>query len=213
MPHPTHADLELRILNQTPAGYPVELTVNHEQEYAGGHLDPGFLPWIPTADPTADGQRLFAWLFADAKLKAAWAEVRGRAGQRRMRLRIDADAPELHAIPWELLREEFDGEIANDLAATNATPFSRYLAGRWQPGVRSCAVRFGVLVAIANPANLAARGLQEIKVAEEFAALQAAVEGLDVELIQLPQPCTATAIETALQRGHPRAALHRPRCL
>ena len=36
-----YADLEIRILNQTSAGYPLELTLNAEQEFSGGQLDPG----------------------------------------------------------------------------------------------------------------------------------------------------------------------------
>jgi CHAT domain-containing protein len=199
----TYADLEIRILNKTADGYPVELTLNSEQQYSGGRLDPGGLPWLPTADPVADGQRLFAWLFADAALNTAWAQIRGRHSQRRVRLRIDADAPELHAIPWELLREPMAEGTPYDLAAANATPFSRYLAGQWQPGSPILQRPLRVLVAIAGPDDLAARGLHAINVAEEWAALQQALAGVEVELIQLPQPCTLAAIEAALkQRIH-----------
>ena len=196
-----YADLEIRILNQTGAGYPLELTLNDEQEFSGGQLDPGFLPWVPTANPAADGQRLFDWLLGHAKMKAAWAEVRGQFAQRRLRLRIDADAPELHAIPWELLREVAEDAAPYDLAATTATPFSRYLAGRWQPGSPILQRPIRVLVAIANPQNLSDFGLQAIDVAAEWTALQNALVGLGVELIQLPQPCTLATIEDALKKG------------
>ncbi|MEZ4708556.1 MAG: CHAT domain-containing protein [Caldilineaceae bacterium] len=196
-----YADLEIRILNQTAAGYPLELTLNAEQEFSGGQLDPAFLPWIPSVDPAADGQRLFEWLFGHAKMQAAWAEVRGQFSQRRLRLRIDADAPELHALPWELLREAVEGAPPNDLAATSATPFSRYLAGRWQPGSPILQRPIRVLVAMANPQNLAQYNLQAVKIDEEWTALQNALTGLDVELIQLPQPCTLAAMESALKKG------------
>jgi hypothetical protein len=130
----TYADLEIRIRERQNDGYPVDITLNHEQEFGPGTLDPGFLPWVPSASAEEDGRRLFDWLFADDRLKTAWAEVRGGNPQRRVRLRIDAAAPELHAVPWELLREEGEGDVPQDLAAATATPFSRYLAGRWQPG-------------------------------------------------------------------------------
>jgi len=42
----------------------------------------------------------------------------------RIRLRLDADAPELHALPWETLR---DPASDLDLAAADATPFPRFL--------------------------------------------------------------------------------------
>jgi hypothetical protein len=105
----TYVDIEIRILERQAEGYPVEITFSGEQEFPRGHLDPDFLPWIPSASPTDDGERLFEWLFADSLLRAAWAEVRGQNPLRRVRLRIDASAPELHAIPWELLRDASPG--------------------------------------------------------------------------------------------------------
>ncbi len=155
---------------------------------------------MPSADPAADGARLWEWLFADPALRAQWAEVRGQCPQRRVRLRIDADAPELHALPWELLR---DPETRSDLAASSATPFSRYLAGRWLPGSPILQRPIRVLVAIATPANLGEYGLAPLDVAAEWASLQAATaEVPDVELTLLPQPCTLAAIEAALRDGH-----------
>lgn len=198
----TYADLEIRILEERDEGYPVEMTLNQEQEFGPGYLDPGFLPWVPTASPDADGQRLFDWLLADDRLKTAWAEVRGSSPQRRVRLRIDAGAPELHAVPWELLRDGGNGSPPQDLAAASATPFSRYLAGRWQPGSPILKRPIRVLVAVASPANLADYGLAAIDPQVERALLQAATEGLDVELVQLPEPCTLAALREALQSGY-----------
>jgi CHAT domain-containing protein len=199
---PTYADLEIRILEQQDEGYPVEITLNNEQEFPRGVLTPDFLPWVPSASPADDGQRLFEWLFADDRLKTAWAEVRGRQPQRRIRLRIDASAPELHAIPWELLRDVGDGSAPQDLAAIEATPFSRYLAGRWQPGSPILKRPIKILVAIANPQNLADHNLTAIDVEAEWALLQEATAGLDVERVQLPQPCTLSALEAELKKGY-----------
>lgn len=201
MTNPTYADLEIRIRRQTPKGYPVELTLNSEQEFAEGWLAPGFLPWVPTADPVADGQRLCNWLLGDDKIRRAWAEIRGQQRQRRVRLRIDSDAPELHTIPWELLREVIEGEAAYEVAAATATPFSRYLAGHWQPGSPILRRPIRVLVVMANPVNLGDFRLAALQVEEEWAALQSALADVAVELIQLPQPCTLSAIEAALKTG------------
>ncbi len=196
-----HADLEVRILARRDAAYPVEMTLNSEQEYGPGSLAAAELPWVPSHSPAADGERLFAWLFADGELRAAWGEVRGQHPQRRIRLRIDPAAPELHAVPWELLRD-VDGAAVQDLAAAEATPFSRYLAGKWQPGAAILKRPLRVLVAIANPSDLGARGMQPVEVGTDTELLRAATEGLDVELTFLPQPCTLAAIEEALRDGH-----------
>ena len=88
-----YADLEIRILPRETQGYPVEITLNREQEFPRGYLDPAFLPWVPTASPAADGERLFQWLLGHVGLRTAWAEARGLWPQRFIRLRIDTKAP------------------------------------------------------------------------------------------------------------------------
>jgi hypothetical protein len=189
------SDLEIRILKLEGAGYPVEMTLDSEQEFPRGHLDPGFLPWVPSSSATQDGKRLFDWLLADNRLKTAWAEVRGRCPQRRIRLRIDAEAPELHTLPWELLRDA-TAATPQDLAASTATPFSRYLAGIWQPGSPILKRPIKVLVAIPDPKGLAELGLSPINAAAEWAVLQQATAGLEVELVQYPHPSAGFSLET-----------------
>jgi hypothetical protein len=199
---PTYADLEIRILAEQEEGYPVELTLDSEQEFPRGYLSRDFLPWVPSASPMEDGEQLFQWLFAHDALKLAWAEVRGRSSQRRIRLRIDAAAPELHAVPWELLRDSGHDSAPQDLAATVASPFSRYLAGRWQPGSPVLKRPIRMLVAIANPQDLNDYGMVPIQPEVEWSLLQEAVEGLDVELIRMPQPCTLASLEEELRKGY-----------
>ena len=199
-----YADLEIRILEQQEDGYPVEMTLNSEQQFSRGYLDPEFLPWVSAGTAAEDGERLFNWLLSDEALKMAWAEVRGQRPQRRIRLRVDATAPELHAIPWELLRDAADGAApAQELAATNATPFSRYLAGRWLPGGPILQRPVRILVAIASPENLDDFELAEVEVDKEWELLQAVTaDADDIELALLDQPCTLTSLETALKKGY-----------
>jgi hypothetical protein len=201
-PRKTYADLEIRILEEQDQGYPVEITLNSEREFPRGYLQPDFLPWVPSTSPAADGQRLFDWFFADDRLKTAWAEVRGQQPQHRLRLRIDAAAPELHAIPWELLRDPGDDGAPQDLAATSAIPFSRYLAGKWQPGSPILKRPIKILVAIANPENLTEYQLAELDPNTEWASLQGAAADLDVDLVRLPGPCTLSALEAELKKGY-----------
>ena len=101
----TYADLEIRILEKRVQGYPLEMTLNGKQEYIGGYLRPDFLPWQAGSSPAEEGERLFRWLLADSRAQTAWAEIRGQQASRRIRLRLDAAAPELHGLPWEMLRD------------------------------------------------------------------------------------------------------------
>lgn len=95
----SYTDLEIRIMAKGDPGYPLELTLDGSQQFLGGTLTADLLPWTPTASPSDDGIRLFNWLLEDYRLQRAWAQARGQSPQRRVRLRIDAAAPELHAIP------------------------------------------------------------------------------------------------------------------
>jgi hypothetical protein len=198
-----YADLEIRILEKQQEGYPVEMTLNSEQQFPRGYIDSEFLPWVSSGSAAEDGAKLFKSLLADEPLKMAWAEVRGQQPRRRIRLRIDAAAPELHAIPWELLRDPGDDGAAQDLAAMAATPFSRYMAGRWQPGSPVLKRPVRVLVAIAAPENLAKFDLEPIDPDEEWTLLQEAAAGqADIELTQLEQPCTLLGLEEELKKGY-----------
>ncbi len=200
---PDFADLEIRILRRHAEGYPVEITLNGEQQLGRGILDPALTPWIATADPVADGERLFRGLLSGEALIRAWAAAGGQHPARRIRLRIDADAPELHAIPWELLREPPEPDpkgLSRPLGSSSATPFSRYLAGAWQPGGPVLKRPLRILVAIANPAGLGRGDWAEFAPIEEeleWAALQEAVAGQDVELTRFPPPPRPVRLSSA----------------
>jgi hypothetical protein len=84
----SYADLEIRILKLEDQGYPVEITLNGEQEFPRGYLRSDLLPWLPGASPAADGQRLFGELLSDDRVKMAWAEARGQYPQRRIRASV-----------------------------------------------------------------------------------------------------------------------------
>jgi tetratricopeptide (TPR) repeat protein len=202
-----YADLEIRIQNEDANGYPVELTLDDEQTLGRGILSASLVPWVPSADSAADGERLFTLLFADDRLKKGWALARGSRPQRRIRLRIDPDAPELHAIPWELLHDPGDNRQPQDLAAADATPFSRYLESDLPHGLPVSQRPVKVLVAIANPANLDDFNLGPIDGTQEWESLRAATVGRDIALTLLPTPCTLNALGTEL-KGNSYHVLH-----
>lgn len=182
------------------AGYPVEITLDGQQVFQRGYLATDILPWIASVDPGADGKRLRDKLFADRTLSEAWAAACAQtsAQPRRIRLRIDDSAAELHALPWELLQE---GPVM--LAAQANTPFSRYLAIAlpWGGAVEERPIR--VLAVLSNPADLASYELAAVDVEVERELLQSALQGVpDLQVDFLPAPASLAKIEEALRGGY-----------
>ena len=197
-------DLEVRILEQTDKGYPIEITLDDRQEFPRGYLQPDdILPWLASDSQAMDGQRLFQALLADGALHQAWAEARGQYPERRIRLRIDETAPELHPLPWELLQDP-SLPTPIPLAASTATPFSRYLAGQWVPGQTVGKQGLKLLLVIANPEGLEDFGLSEVDVTAEWATMQAVLAEFDiaVTVLGLDKPATLPALEAELQQGY-----------
>ncbi len=190
-------DLEVRIFAREDRGYPVEFTLNGEQEFPRGYLAADLLPWHSEGDLQRDGARLFAALLADSRLREAWGQVCGHDQLRlRIRLRIDADEPELHAVPWELLWRE------GVLAANAATPFSRYLPLEqpWGQVVRERPIR--VLTLVSNPADLEVYRLAPLDIERERCALEQAcgeAGARAVHLDFLDPPVTLARLEDALR--------------
>ena len=70
----------------------------------------------------------------------------------RARLLIDQNAPELHALCWEALRDPKNGEL---IVTRERFLFSRFLsADDWRPVRFRARDEFRALVAIANPSNI-----------------------------------------------------------
>ncbi len=203
-------DLELRLFPRIEEkGYPVEITLAGQQEFPRGYAPADLARWTPDGDPASAGQKLLAALLSDDCLRRAWEQARGQAPQRRIRLRIDPAAAELHALPWELLAED-----AALLAAHADTPFSRYLpiALPWGGAVEERPIR--VLVAISNPADLARYKLAPLDVAQERQTLEAALGALeDIAVTFLDPPITPEKLEAALREGLSHPALPGSRSL
>jgi hypothetical protein len=201
VPTSSYTDLLIRLLKREEQGYPIELTLDSRLEFQRGYLPASAAQWRPGLREDESGRDLFDLLTQDDQVASAWAMIRGSAPLRRIRLNVDAAAAELNSIPWELLRDHGEGVTVN-LAAADATPFSRYIPGFQDYAAPVATHRVKVLVAIANPAGLEERyGLSAIDVDAEWAALQSAMDGLNVELRLVPQPCTLEAIEEELNAG------------
>lgn len=194
------ADLQIRIFPRDETGYLVEMALNVGNVFPRGYADAELDAWAPGHDPTVSGQQLFDLLFADRVLRENWVEARGHSRRRRIRLWLDLDARELHALPWELLH---DGRTL--LAANAETPFSRYLpiAREWGSALQTRPVR--VLAAISNPDDLSEHGLSPLDVETERQTLQNACASLplsDFSISFLDPPITLERLENALQSGY-----------
>jgi hypothetical protein len=135
-------------------------------------------------DPDAYGRQLSAALFADPRLRAAWQQARAAAqqlGALRLRLRLDSDAPDLHDLRWELLR---DPENHEPLALSERVRLSRYLESRdFSPLTIPLRPELRALVVIASPSDLVRFQLTEIDVDGEVARAQAALGDIPLTIV------------------------------
>ena len=147
------------------------------------------------------GSELFEQLFVGpigllyrSSLAIAQAE-----GQRlRVRLRVDADAPELVTLPWELLYDAQDDVV---LAVSPDTDLVRHFPVRKPTRSTTIQPPLRVLVAISNP-----REVPALDVAKERAIIQDALEsaGEDWEItMQVVERATLAGLADALRTFQP----------
>jgi hypothetical protein len=174
-------DFLIRVRGLGPSGtYPVE------SESGDGSRAQGELRIDPQAllshqlDPAAYGTSLFESLFSgpiartyEKAIGQAQAETGGRL---RVRLWIEPQAAELHAIPWERLYHSPQGQ-AIPLATSALNPFSRYTALEARDPEPVPTRPIGVLFALSNPTNLP-EGLTPLDVDREVRVLHEALGDL-----------------------------------
>jgi hypothetical protein len=117
------------------------------------------------------GMLLYDALFT-RKLSRAYQRLIGQASATdtlRIQLTISEQASKLHALPWERLFHPF-GENDEPLAASAATPFSRFLIGGAGGQPTATTRSLHLLLALANPTNLP-DGVAPLDVAREVATL------------------------------------------
>lgn len=195
--------IEVRIAPRDPDTdtHTVEIRCSDGSPERTGRTIPGAkVPDVFPQRPREAGEDLFRWVFSDPALAEYWNELRARYPSRRIHWNVDRYA-DVHQTPWELLRDPNSETGAAALAEQDATPFSRYLKGRFPGPVDTRPIR--VLVAIADPENLKEKWrLYQIRREEEWAQLAAAIDGLspgNVEFVRLEGPCTLEAIEKQLR--------------
>lgn len=175
-------DLLLRIKPQANGVYPVEAIVDGGDggHYTGGELRVAVSEFVPLAlDSEKYGKKLFEGLFA-GEIRRAYDKAVAKAeadpaSHLRVRVWIDANAPELHTLNWERLYHQYRGQVA-PLAVSAGTPLSRYtpLETPIPPAVVERPIR--LFISVANPSDLPP-DLKPARVEEEIETLRQAVSG------------------------------------
>lgn len=198
VPPKMFATLVIRLLPRQEQGYPVDLVWEDArgtgQQSRRGYLTPDVASWQSVGHWEQDGKRLFAALTEDREVMRAWAQAAGQAARRRIQLWIDELAPELHALPWELL---YDDVL---LSANADTPFSRLMPSEVSWGGRSTSLPLRILVVAANPRDLADKGLAPLPADAADELRQFDGEKLHFDVLE--PPVTLERLESRLRDGY-----------
>lgn len=211
-----YADLEVGLHHRTERTWSVELRFTQprseaEDRFTSESADVRFdLARLKERvyDPDAYGRILTESLFVpDVKEMFGRARMLAQGGDQSLRIRllIGPSAPELHGVRWETLRDPADGSA---LLRDENILFSRYLSSRdWRPVGLHPKSELRVLVAIANPSNLAeyereGRRLPPIDVAMELERVTRAVKGIPATALASRGKATLTALIDQLREGH-----------
>jgi hypothetical protein len=128
------------------------------------------------------GHALSSDFFADAGLRAdctkALTFAQARSVPLRLRLFINANAPELHNLRWEMARNLDDDSL---LFTGEHILFSRYLSSSdWRPVDLRARGDLRALVAVANPADLSCYRLAPIQVKDELQRSRSGLAGIPI---------------------------------
>jgi hypothetical protein len=152
------------------------------------------------------GRRLSAALFADEAVREGFTLATALAGtnQLRVRLYIDSDTPDLHAIRWEALRTPGDLPVATG----DRILFSRYLRSPDWRRVSLVPERdLRALIVIANPSDLdryspEGTPLQPIDVEGELQRARDALDGIRTTEFTAPGSATVENLIGGIRAGH-----------
>ncbi|MGQ0600513.1 MAG: nSTAND1 domain-containing NTPase [Anaerolineales bacterium] len=177
----TALEIRVRRYDEVKQSYPVEARLDDGSHYSGGQLKLDRQALLAQLlDAEAYGMTLFNAVFA-GDIRRAYDKATGAAevqsgGRLRVRLWVDDEAVELHALPWERLYHLHKGHPV-PLGASALTPLSRYtsLEAREPAAIADTPIR--MLVAVSNPLNLPG-GLSPANVDVEIDNLRRALSEL-----------------------------------
>lgn len=177
----TYSIAHIRILApaEPDAPYPVELSLPEWRAFDQVFLTLDLATLAQELEPRAYGEALGRLLFADNVLGKHYHEtlaaVRGRGEG--LHVRLECNLPELHAVHWERILHQLDGEWI-PLGSTAISPFSRYIPARqWDRPLPIAQRPLRILAIIAAPDDLNDYGLDPIA-AQEREALHTLLDAL-----------------------------------
>ena len=186
-----YADLEIVFRKRDEQSYALSFRFNSPDDAAEKRslIEPVIA--IDVSAPMGDDPQAYAdWLsaaFFTPEVCAEFVKFRTAAAMQsailRVRLAIDPNAPELHAIRWETLHDpDQPADGRTQLFMGEQTVVSRFLnSGEdWRPIRLHPKGKLRALAVIANPDTSKGYGLEPIKVAEELAHAKDAMSGVDV---------------------------------
>jgi hypothetical protein len=208
-----YADLEISLRRRDTDTYALELRFSQPESDADVRLMSGGAALVrlevanlrqDAFDSKSYGSKLGQSLFANPVVQTAFALATSNAQSReaplplRVRLFIDANAPELHALRWETMRHPQDGNL---LFTGEDVLFSRYLSSRdWRPVGPRSRQDLRALLVVANATNLSEFGLDPIDASEEFARAQAALGDIPVMLLPNADASARATLNNLVER-------------
>ncbi len=138
------------------------------------------------------GAALMAWLFRGPVAQLYRGGLARVAPEGGCRIRLRIEPTELRGIPWETC---YDAATASFLAQDPRTPLVRHLLGTFSRG-KLAGGRLKVLVAVAAP-----RGLPPLRVEDEYARIEDALDELGGRVDVQPMTASLDGLQDALRRG------------
>ena len=156
-------------------------------------------------DPEAYAEALTAAFFTP-EVRGEFSRFRAAAAAlestMRVRLTIDANAPELHAVRWETLRDpDRAGDKTAQLFTGEEIVVSRFLSSGtdWRPIRLKPKGALRALIVVANPATGAKYGLEPIDVEAETALATKAMSGVETARWAANETVTLNALASRLR--------------
>lgn len=209
-----YAELLIRLIHDDGQVYDVESRFSEPGSDAYSEPDSGRATFdfdaltVERDDTAAYGALLADVLFADQRVLASYqsAVTSASKGQVPLRLRLDIDIDDqnLHALRWETLSDPLTG---TPLSTNERILFSRYLrSADPRPVQRRAKSALRALVLVANPADLSmfdpeGEPLQPLDVDAELALAAQGLGGIATELLVGPGKATLKNLIAHLRQG------------
>jgi len=208
MPNPLEPKLEIKVALLQSGSSRIELSFDDPNDDAAGRALSGKamfdFPALEKAkrDDTEYGQLLTSMLFGDVIIRDFFTEVKAKASDCTLRLRLflDADSAELNNLRWELLCDPNDDQF---LTASERILFSRFVvSGKWTPVKIRARSELRALIAVSDPTDLPAVNMGPVRKDIEVPAARKALAAIrHITVLGENEPVTLEALLREIRNG------------